>query len=288
MGLVLSFTNDAASTPTNAIGFEMRPKDTGPQASSYGRFPVLSLPGLISPFLLTMPILLFASSFRCFTYIPIPNQLLHISSPNGCLPTTAPFVPDTKAKDLLDAVEKLWLQENFIAFTPGQIQCFTLVLCFLLFSSFDALEFPVASATSFWSSILGTGTLHCHPESTLYLLSLTGSLAVISLLLSLPSLLGSISVWLCSQISCLLLYCFSKVSPRMHGSNLMIHCHWSCSNSPPAKWPDAPLFNRPGTNPLTMTLLTSKQSRKSWCLSSSPLVRLLLPISFCAYQYLPW
>lgn len=52
--------------------------------------------------------------------------------------------------DLLDALEKRWLKGDFISFSPGQMQLFTLVLYFLLILPLNGVSPPATSADLLW------------------------------------------------------------------------------------------------------------------------------------------
>lgn len=144
MDIVLSSMSHAASVPTNPNWFEMGPKNTGTrckiqvQASPYvwtfGSISICLLPVIIS-FLLIIPILTFItgllnvlltepSSLRIIEHPPVSKQNVpHKLS--QYLSHQLHFFLIHLQKDLLDAMEKPWLQGTIIPFTHGQMQFIT-------------------------------------------------------------------------------------------------------------------------------------------------------------------
>lgn len=117
-----------------------------------------------------------------------------------------------------------WIQRNFMPFTPGQIQFFSLVFYFLMSPSFNALQLPAATDNSFlynvpeWDLSLSL-RINSTPTSSCWL-----TLSLLPLLLLSLHFPGQSLFYLVNKSSAYspLIITFQN-SLRIQDSNCMIH-----------------------------------------------------------------
>lgn len=120
-------------------------------------------------------------------------------SPNSSHPTAPPFVSDTYAKRPFRCCGETLAEKDFIPFTSGQIQCFPLLLGFLLFPSFDTPELPAPSIPHFDATVQTTGSVTLRLNQLyMHFLSLAHSIFPISAL-PYPSSFPEKSALLCNN-----------------------------------------------------------------------------------------
>lgn len=132
----------------------------------------------------------------------------------------------THLQKAFQMLSRNWLSRPFIPFTLGHMQFFTFTHCLLLFPPFDVLQPPATSFCLFWCSSFSNETSHCHPESTLCLLSLNDPLCLSPLHSSPCSRLPrETPVLLHKQIVCSIsLIVIFQASSEIQDGNCLIHC----------------------------------------------------------------